>query len=76
MTEELKPCPFCGSEGRETRFDDTGHWTGMRSQHISTSMKHFCTKPDDDNFVDTSIQIRGRDKADCIARWNARWEAS
>tara|TARA_Y100000310_G_scaffold324866_1_gene387307 strand:+ start:3542 stop:3907 length:366 start_codon:yes stop_codon:yes gene_type:complete len=67
---DLKPCPFCG--GGETQFDDTQNWTGMRYQHVCTTLRHFCERPTDDEFVQAVITIRGRDEEDCTRRWNTR----
>lgn len=71
MMTDLKPCPFCG--GGETRFDDTQNWTGMRYQHVCTTIRHFCQRPADDEFVQAVITLRGRNKDDCTRRWNIQW---
>lgn len=69
MSEGMRLCPFCKSEGRDMRFDDTTSWTGRGSQHICTTLRHWC-KREEDTFVDTGITIRARDKEDCIRVWN------
>lgn len=65
----MNRCPFCG-EGK-TRIDENTYWTGMRSQTLSVTLRHFCD-PQEDAFVTANITIRARTEDQAIERWNNR----
>ena len=66
---ELKPCPFCGAG--QTSIDEQNHWTGMRNELLSVTLRHWCAAADD-QFERKSITIRARTEAEAIAAWNRR----
>ena len=66
MEDKLLPCPFCG--GEETRIDEQTHWTGMRSQIISASVKHWCQKSPLQPF----IEMKAMTRENAINLWNTR----
>lgn len=70
MSDELKPCPFCGSG--TTQFVENGRvWSGMKyTGPISVSVQHWC----DPVLGQPSrgIERVGRDKASAITLWNKR----
>ncbi len=70
MSEELKPCPFCGGEPElsETRLHP--RMDGKPSAVISVEVRHWCTRLDGN--IHNFINFRGRDKASAIAAWNRR----
>lgn len=63
--EKLLPCPFCGDG--ETRIDEQSFWTGMRSQVISVSVRHWCPK----NPLQSYIEIKAKTREDAIKMWIA-----
>ena len=71
---QLRDCPFCNSRGREVRLDPKGQtWLGQGySEPQYWELRHFCTKPDDDDFVDGHIVFRVRDLDDAVRRWNGK----
>ncbi len=66
--EDVLPCPFCG--GGE--FDEQQHtyWTGMRSQPLSFSLRHWCKKGE--GILQSFFEIRGKTRGDAINQWNRR----
>lgn len=66
MTEELKPCPFCGSG--ETRMDKNQHWTGMHNVVISVTLRHFCS------IGGTQMTFTRKTEELCSDAWNTRAE--
>lgn len=69
MSEELKPCPFCGAG--ETRIDEARQWQGIGySEPISVSVRHWCV--DTPGQPKRMIERIGRDRASAIAAWNRR----
>lgn len=64
----LSPCPFCGAG--EIQVQESKHWTGMRSQIISVTVRHWCARPD--GQPRSMIQMVGRDHESAIATWNRR----
>ena len=65
--QKLTECSLCG--GGEFRFDDTTHWTGMRSQFICTTLRHWCAEQADP-FETISVSLRARTRASAIELWN------
>jgi hypothetical protein len=65
---ELLPCPFCGAG--ETRFDESTHWTGMRSQILSVTVMHHCAR--EEGQLQSFLRITGKTEADAIRLWNKR----
>jgi len=65
-TTELSPCPFC--KAGETRIDEQTYWTGMRSQILSVSVKHWCPKSPLTSF----IEMKAKTKEEAVALWNTR----
>lgn len=70
MSEELKPCPFCGAG--TTQFRENGKtWTGMKySAPTSVSVVHWCDKVD--GQPSRMIERVGKDMASAIEAWNRR----
>ena len=69
MTDQLKPCPFCGAG--ITQFDETKHWLGTRYQVIGVTVQHWCDKSTGfTNF----LQIKRKTKEEAIEAWNTRAE--
>jgi hypothetical protein len=68
----LRPCPFCNSSGRENRLTPKGQtWIGMGyTAPQYWELRHFCSKPLDDDFVDGQVVFRVRDLDDAVRRWN------
>lgn len=71
MSEELKPCPFCG--GTEFEFRENGKfWLGTRySEPVSLSLQHWCvrTPGQPSNY----IERKGKTEQDLIDAWNLRF---
>ncbi len=69
MVEEkdLIPCRYCG--GGETRFRDTGNWTGMRMQFICTNLMHFCESEGLNNFNRVTYNIRAQTREVAADIW-------
>lgn len=70
MSDELKPCPFCG--GGTTQFVENGRvWSGMKyTDPISVSVQHWCDPVP--GQPSRGIERVGRDKASAITLWNTR----
>ena len=70
MSDELKPCPFCGA-GITSIKENGKIWLGMRySEPASISINHWC-----DNIEgqpSRMIERIGRDLDSAIAAWNMR----
>jgi hypothetical protein len=64
----LLPCPFCGAG--TFRIDRSRHWTGMRYQTLSVSLRHWCEK--DDAALNLFIDFRSKSLDAAVASWNAR----
>jgi Restriction alleviation protein Lar len=74
MSEELKPCPFCG--GGEFAFKENGaFWLGTRySEPVSFSIQHWCIKtPGQPMSSNNYIERKGRTKQSAIDAWNLRF---
>lgn len=69
LEELLHPCPFCGAG--ETLLDEQTYWTGMRSQVLSVTLRHWCAAAADE-FVRGSVSIRCRDEQQAVEQWNRR----
>ena len=66
MSEELKPCPFCGSEAR--LLDEADYnYRKIGGEDYTVG----CKNPDCLVFV-TDMDLVGS-KEDCIRLWNQRW---
>lgn len=78
MSEELKPCPFCGGEAELK--DLTSNWYGFNGYEIKCDCgcrlkSHLCSEPRiEGNKYSTPITERGKSKAlkDLIVLWNRR----
>lgn len=68
--EALKPCPFC-TAGETQVIPKTMWMGGMRpSQPISTTVRHWCHRPE--GQPQSHIDIVGRDTDSAIEAWNRR----
>lgn len=73
MTNELKPCPFCGAG--TTEVQEHAIWQGAKyAEPISVSVVHWCEPVE--GQPSRMIQKVGRDRASAIAAWNRRSPAS
>jgi hypothetical protein len=68
MTNDLKPCPFCGGEDIETR--DNAYWTGKSSAILSVTINHWCIT--EEGHPQNIIQIKGNNRQEAINKWNTR----
>ena len=70
MSDELKPCPFCGSG--TTQFVENGRvWSGMKyTGPISVSVQHWCDPVP--GQPSRGIERVGRDKASATTLWTKR----
>ena len=69
MTNELKPCPFCGAG--TTEVQEHAIWQGAKyAEPISVSVVHWCEPVE--GQPSRMIQKVGRDRASAIAAWNRR----
>ena len=70
MSEELKPCPFCGA-GVTVIIENGRVWTGQRwGEPSSVSVRHHCTTiPGQPSRM---LERVGRDEASARAAWNMR----
>lgn len=62
MSEEMKPCRFCGAG--EFHFDESKHWTGQSSMLLKFRLYHWC------QHAASRIYIEEKTKDACIAKWN------
>jgi hypothetical protein len=70
MTEELKPCPWCGA-GKTDIHPNGRMWTGQRlSEPTSVSIRHWCD--DVPGQPHRMIERVGRDEAGAVEAWNRR----
>lgn len=60
-------CPFCGSDKLD--IDASTYWTGMRSQILSYTGRHFCGT---EGFDKRTITIRGKTEEDVQRLWDER----
>jgi hypothetical protein len=67
---KLRPCPLCG--GKNTRIDESTYWTGMRSEVVSATLRHWCEPVCGDVFANRTINIRARNEAQATDIWNRR----
>ncbi len=71
MSEELKPCPFCGAGAfdiREHRHAPT--MDGRPRDPISVELLHWCQASP--GVIAAVIHFRARDRASVVAAWNRR----
>lgn len=70
MSQELKPCPFCGAG--ETQIKENGRmWLGQcYSDPVSVSVRHWCAPAD--GQPSRMIERIGRDEASAVSAWNTR----
>jgi hypothetical protein len=70
MSEELKPCPFCGAG--QTVFRENGKvWCGMKySEPVSVTVQHWCEEVK--GQPSRVLERAGRDRASAIEAWNTR----
>lgn len=66
----LLPCPFCKSG--ETRIDEQSFWTGMRSQVVSVSVRHWCPK----NPLQSYVEVKATTREEAVKTWNTRPQQS
>ena len=70
MSDELKPCPFCGA-GKTEITDGPKIWLGMRyGDPTSVSVRHWCAPIE--GQPSRMIERIGRDRESAIAAWNRR----
>lgn len=65
MSEELKPCPFCGAG--EMRVDRQNMWTGQRNQLVCVHVRHWCEKPSR-----STVCVTANTEQEAAAAWNRR----
>jgi hypothetical protein len=73
MTDDLKPCPFCG--GGITTIEGGGQiWRGVNgySDPQFYHLRHFGKLSETDDFPRCFVEFRCRTEAEAIAAWNAR----
>jgi len=71
MTDELKPCPFCGS-GTNLIHENGRVWQGMSySEPVSIEVRHWCEK-EEGQPSPRLLKFVGRDKKSAIKAWNTR----
>lgn len=68
MSEELKPCPFCGSG--DTHIKESKFWNGQRNDVISASVQHWC--PREPGQLQSYLEIKAPTRQAAIERWNKR----
>jgi hypothetical protein len=70
MTDELKPCPWCGAG--DTQLHENGRmWTGQgKSEPTSVSVRHWCQPTP--GQPSRMIERIGRDRESAIEAWNCR----
>ena len=66
---DLLPCPFCGEAG-EWREDVQTYWTGMRSQPVSYTLRHWCGKVE--GILASHFEVRGKTREATVEQWNQR----
>ena len=69
MSEELKPCPFCG--GTNTTTYESTFWTGQRSNLIYASIRHWCDNKPHGGF----IELKAGSHDEARALWNTPQES-
>ncbi len=70
MSEELKPCPFCGGSNSEIR-DGHKAWLGTRwGTPVSVSVIHWCEPIQ--GQPSRMIERIGKDQESAVAAWNLR----
>jgi len=70
MTEQLKPCPFCGA-GTTEILENGRVWLGTKyGDPVSVSVRHWCEKIEGE--PSRCFDRIGRDKESAIAMWNMR----
>ena len=69
---ELADCPFCG--GGEHRVDEKTYWTGMRSELLNVTVRHWCERIE--GQPQSLIQITRKTRNEAITAWNTRALAS
>jgi len=73
MTDDLKPCPFCG--GGITTIEGGGQtWRGVNgySDPQFYHLRHFGKLSETDDFPRCFVEFRCRTEAEAIAAWNTR----
>ena len=69
---ELADCPFCG--GGEHCVDEKTYWTGMRSELLNVTVRHWCERIE--GQPQSLIQITRKTRNEAITAWNTRALAS
>jgi hypothetical protein len=70
VSEDLKPCPFCGAGTTEVR-DNGRVWAGTRySTPSSVSVRHWCEPVE--GQPTRMVERVGRDRESAVAAWNLR----
>ena len=73
MTDELKPCPFCGAGSNEIK-DMGKYWLGSRwSEPVAVEVQHWCVKQAGQPSPRKLIFV-GKDRYSAIKAWNTRIE--
>jgi hypothetical protein len=70
VTDDLKPCPFCGggeTDIRESRLAPRMNGPGAV---IAVEVAHWCNRPP--GVVAAHFSIRARTREDAVAAWNRR----
>jgi hypothetical protein len=73
MSDDLKPCPFCG--GGITTIEGGGQiWRGVNgySDPQFYHLRHFGKLSETDDFPRCFVEFRCRTEAEAIAAWNTR----
>ena len=73
MSEELKPCPFCGGadiEVRENRLSPK--MDGSPGALISVDIYHWCDGVDLKPGQYVNISVHSREMDDALEMWNSR----
>ena len=68
MSDEIKPCPFCGNGSMV--IDPKQYWTGMRNQIISVEIRHWCEEGA--GVSGSMIIMLGKTEAEALEKWNRR----
>lgn len=75
MTDQIKPCPFCGGTGVE--IEGKGQlWRGVKgySDPQYFTLRHHGSLNTGDEFDSCHVYFRARKEEDLIKYWNTRME--